>query len=335
MDHAARARAIADEVLFPRALATDAADLVPLDLLDLLAAEGFYGMSAPAEVGGWALEAAATHPIIEAFAGGCLTTMFVWIQHHNVVRAVATSATPGIRDGWLAPLATGERRAGISRVGERPGPPLLTLRAEGEDLVLDGEAPWVTGWGRVDVVLMGAREGDDVARVLLDATEAPGLTVTPQGLVAANASGTVTLGFDGVRVPASRLVEREAAADAASRDPIGLRTNGSLALGIAARCARLTRTPAVAAALTRAVDGARDALDAAGGDALPLARARAADLAWRAAGALTVDQGSRAVLAGDHPARLVREAGFVLVFGTRASIRDELLGTFAGPDARP
>ena len=52
-------------------------------------------------------------------------------------------------------------------------------------------------------------------------------------------------------------------------------------------------------------------------------------------GALTVDQGSRAVLAGDHPARLVREAQFVLVFGTRASIRDELLGAFAGPDARP
>jgi len=48
-----------------------------------------------------------------------------------------------------------------------------------------------------------------------------------------------------------------------------------------------------------------------------------------------VDQGSRAVLAGDHPARLVREAQFVLVFGTRASIRDELLGAFAGPDARP
>jgi len=332
MDHAERARAIADEALFPRALATDVADLVPRDLLDLLAAEGFYGMSAPAEVGGWALETAATHAIIEAFAGGCLTTTFVWIQHHNVVRAVAAS---GLRDAWLAPLATGARRAGISRAGERPGPPMLTVRADGHDLVLDGEAPWVTGWGRIDVVLVGARDGEDVARVLLDATDAPGLTVTPLSLVAVNAAGTVTLRFEGVRVPASRLVEREAAAAAAARDPIGLRTNGSLALGIADRCARLARAPEVGAALGRAVDDARAALDAADADGLPHARALAADLAWRAAGALTVDQGARAVLAGDHPGRLAREAQFVLVFGTRASIRDELLGALAGSGARP
>ena len=85
----------------------------------------------------------------------------------------------------------------------------------------------------------------------------------------------------------------------------------------------------------REVEDAREALDAA-------ERRRAAARAgprrapgWGAAGALTVDQGSRAVLADDHPARLVREAQFVLVFGTRASIRDELLGALAGPEARP
>ena len=39
-----------------------------------------------------------------------------------------------------------------------------------------------------------------------------------------------------------------------------------------------------------------------------------------------VRTGSRAVLAGNHAQRLYREAGFLLVFGSRPAIRDELLG---------
>ena len=52
------------------------------------------------------------------------------------------------------------------------------------------------------------------------------------------------------------------------------------------------------------------------------ARAAASALAHRAAGALVVAAGSRAVL-DDHPAgRLVREAAFTLVAAGRAEIRD-------------
>jgi alkylation response protein AidB-like acyl-CoA dehydrogenase len=328
MDHAGLARAFADDVLFPRAAATDAADLVPADLLDALAAEGFYGMAAPVRAGGWELDRAGCDRVIEALAGGCLTTTFVWIQHHNVVRAV--DASP-LRDAWLGRLASGEVRAGIARAAERPGTPILTARPDGADWVLDGEAPWVTGWGRIDVLLVGARHEDEVVRVLLDARDVPGLTRSPLSLVATNASGTVTARFDGVRVPGDRLVEREPAAEAFARDPVGLRTNGSLALGVAGRCARLARQPEVGARLATAVDAARVRLDAAGPDDLPAARAEAADLSWRAAGALVADHGSRSVLAGDHPERLAREALFVLVFGTRAAIRDELLGRLPRP----
>lgn len=323
MDHADRARRLADDVLFARALETDVGPLVPRDLLDALADEGFYGMAAPAEAGGWGLAKTACDPIIEALASGCLTTTFVWIQHHNVVRAVAGS---NLRDDLLEPLAAGRVRSGISRAGERPGEPVLTARRAGADWVLDGEAPWLTGWGVIDVAMLGARhDGDEVVRILVDAAAAPGLTVVPLDLVAAGASGTVVARFDGVRIPADRLVEREPLASATARDPIGLRTNGSLALGIASRCARLARLPDVARAVGAEVDAVRARLDAASVEQLPAARAAAADLAWRAAGALAADQGSRSVLVGGHPQRLAREALFTLVFGTRAAIRDDLI----------
>jgi alkylation response protein AidB-like acyl-CoA dehydrogenase len=327
MDPADRARTIADDVLFPRALETEAAGLVPIDLFDRLAAEGLYGMAAPAEVGGWGLTSAQVQPVVEALAGGCLTTTFVWIQHHNPVRAVAASPTPGLRATWLGPLARGERRAGIALAGERPGPPLLHAhQAADGGVALDGKAPWVTGWGRVDVVLVAARRGEEVVRVLIDAAAGPTLEVEPLRLVAADASGTVTARFHGHEVPAERIVSVEPHADALDRDATGLRTNGSLALGVAGRCLRLLGAGPLDAELVRA----RESLDAAGPDEMPEARANAAELAWRAAGALIAGAGARSIVTSEHAQRLAREAMFLLVFGSRPSIKRALVSRLEG-----
>ena len=60
------------------------------------------------------------------------------------------------------------------------------------------------------------------------------------------------------------------------------------------------------------------------------ARAAASALAHRAAGALVVAAGSRAILDGHPAGRLVREAAFTLVAAGRAEIRADLLTRFAG-----
>jgi len=326
-DVLARAAAIADEVLFPAANATDASPLLPRSTLDRLAAEGFYGIAGPREAGGRDLDAATTARVVEVLASGCLTTTFVWLQHRNPVRAVAGSGTPGLREAWLEPLCAGERRAGIALAGERPGPPLLSARADGNDLLLDGEAPWVSGWGVIDVVMVAARRGDRVVRALVDATAGPTLAVDPLHLVAVNASGTVTLRFDGHRVPAERIVGDEPLEAVLGRDAAGLRMNGSLALGVIRRCLTLLGPHALEAEL----EAARAGLDAAGAAALPAARARACELAVRAASALVVAGGARSILAGHHAERLAREALFLLVFGSRPAIRDALLERIAGP----
>jgi len=331
MDPAGRARRLADGVLFPRALETEAAGLVPVDLLDRLASEGFYGMAAPADVGGWDLSSAEVQPVVEALAGGCLTTTFVWIQHHNPVRAVASSATPGLRETWLGPLARGETRAGIALAGERPGPPMLwaTETPDG-GFSLEGEAPWITGWNRIDVVMVAARWGDDVVRVLVDAVPGETVRAEPLRLVATDASGTVTVRFRGHRVPPERVVGVETHADAIARDPTGLRTNGSLALGVAARCLGLLGP----GPLDDELAATRAALDVAGPEALPDARARAAELTWRAAGALIVGTGARSIVRDQDAQRLAREAMFLLVFGSRPPIRQALAARL-GAQPRP
>jgi alkylation response protein AidB-like acyl-CoA dehydrogenase len=108
------AQRIADEVLFPAALATDASDLVPRELLDVLAGAGLYGLAAPCDAGGLAADFGTVCAVQEALAGGCLTTAFVWAQHLGLVRALAAGGDPELRARWLAPLARGEVRAGVA-----------------------------------------------------------------------------------------------------------------------------------------------------------------------------------------------------------------------------
>ena len=320
-----RARRIADDVLFPAALAVDAADLVPVSHLELLAREGFYAIAGPVDAGGLALDDATTSAVVETLASGCLTTTFVWLQHRNPVRAVAASTTPGLRDAWLASMCRGEPRAGIALSGNRPGPPMLrATRLANGDVVLAGEAPWVSGWGVVGVLLVTARDGDTVVSALIDANESATLAAERLHLVGVNASGTVTLRFDGHVVPASRIVGEEPHAEVLARDPTGLRMNGSLALGVISRCCRLLGPTA----LDDELIAARAALDEATTETLPAARARASELALRAGAALTVAQGARSILADHHAQRLAREALFLLVFGSRPPIREELLRRF-------
>ncbi len=315
------ARAIAEDVLFPAATATDAADLVPVANLDALAAAGFYGIAVPAAYGGFDLDLATQHRVVETLASGCLTTTFVWLQHRNPTRALVATGNEALRDTWLAPLASGERRAGIALVGNRPGPPILRAARARGGLVLEGDAPWVSGWGLVDALLVTAREDDTVVSALIDAVGSDDLRAERLRLVGANASGTVTLRFDRHAVPSDRIVAEEPHATVLERDATGLRMNGSLALGLIERCCRLLGP----SRLDDELIAARVALDRATTDGLPAARAGACELALRAATALAVARGSRSILAGDHAERLVREALFLQVFGSRPAIKASLL----------
>jgi len=317
-----RAERLAEELLFPAALAVDGAERVPAGHLDRLAAEGWYGLAGPVEAGG--LDAYATEGarVAEVLAGGCLATTFVWMQHHGAVSAVAGSTTPGLREAWLGPLCRGERRAGTALAGLLPGPPRLRATPVDGGYRLDGDAPWVTGWGMVDTLHVAARTPDDtVVWALVDAVAGPTLAVEPLRMVAVQASATVHARFAGHVVPAERVTQTLPFAEWPARDAAALRTNGSLALGVAGRCCRLIGP----SRLDGELDACRAALDAGPPRALPPARAAAAELAVRAANTLVVAYGSRSVLRDQHPQRLAREALFLLVFGSRPAIRDALL----------
>jgi alkylation response protein AidB-like acyl-CoA dehydrogenase len=321
----AAARRLADEVLFPDAMRIDRLDVLPAAHLDALAAAGLYGAPAPAAAGGLGLDLPEVSRVIEELAGGCLAVAFVLIQHFRLLMTLAAAgAPPALRDRWLASACQGRTRGGVVHAGLIPGPPQLRAEPAADGWRLDGTAPWVTGWGLIDLVQVMARGPDDtVVSLIVDAAQ-PGLTVTRQRLAAVDASVTVRLGFDGVVIPQERFVERVPFDPAASVQPAGLRINGSLALGLAGRCCRMLGP----GPLDDEVTACRKRLDAAlGGGPAPMtdARAAAAELALRAAAALAVRDGSHAVTVDEHAQRLAREAVFLLVFGSRPGIKSALL----------
>lgn len=318
-DLIAAARRVATDVLAPAADAADASGVLPRANLDALADAGLYGLGAGDE------DFLDVCRVIEILAEACLTTAFLLTQHLGALQTVAGSAPPTLRARWLEPMIRGERRIGAAFTGAAlPGPALLHAIPEGDGWRLDGRTPWISGWGRIDAMHTAARAPDgSVVWALLDARADDGLSVEPLHLLAVEASATVQATFAGVAMPADRVTQVTPEPSGAALVPHGTRVHAALSLGVASRCVTLLESERLAAELARV----REQLDAALDDPAAMARARAAiaELTIRVAGALLVRTGARGAVAEGAPQRLVREAHFLSVFGSRAPIKAALL----------
>jgi alkylation response protein AidB-like acyl-CoA dehydrogenase len=319
VDLAAVAQRIADEVLFPAALATDASDVVPRELLDTLASAGLYGVGVDDDF-------RTVCAVQEALASGCLTTAFLWAQHTGLVHALASGGDTDARARWLAPLAAGEIRAGLGLGGALPKP-TLHARPRGRDWVLDGMSPFVSGWGRIDLIHVAARGPDDqILWLIVDAAEGPSVRAERLTLAALNATATVRATFTELPVAADRLTGQHQATGGTA--PEVLRLHAALALGVAARCCRLLGPTA----LDGELDNLRTRLDRLG-PGITAERAAAGQFAMRAAAALMTTEGSRSLLVADHGQRLLREAMFTLVYALRPESKAAVLASLGVADS--
>lgn len=283
---AVRARSVADEVLFPRAQDTDRAPLIPRERLDALRDAGLFGLQGPREVsGGLGADHAGARPVLEAVAGGCGATAFVWAQHHGAVRRVSGGDGPA-RDRWLPRLCDGSALAGIGFAYlRRPGPPAVRATRTPDGWRIDGEAPWITGWGLIDALVVMARVDDGSAGEgpAGDASAADGSVVTvvvdrpgdherlhagePQVLAVMASTGTVTLAFDALEVAERDVVGVQTGDVWRRRDQLGSAMPPPTPLGITDRAVRLLAErppgPGVAEAASALGDELRDRRDAA------------------------------------------------------------------------
>ncbi|GAA1482537.1 acyl-CoA dehydrogenase family protein [Gordonia sinesedis] len=336
---------IADDVLYPSAADIDRTGTIPESHWATLADAGLFGIAAPLEQDGPGLELNQATEIMEVLASGDLPTAFTWLQHHGVVISLAGSPNDALRERLLPDAIAGRLRAGVAYAGAIPTPPRMRAERTEDGWRFSGYAPFVSGWGSVDLLQISARdvETDDVVSAIVPVGTRPSaITVTPVHLGVADATCTVALTVDDLIVSDAQVVSRVGIDDFFASQNIGVRINGALPLGIVRRAAALLDVGGyqqAARALRERAGEIRARMDTSldDTDALVAARADAAQLAVDAASTLVSADGGRALLRGAPAERLAREAAFTLVAASRPTLKNVLVHRFseAEPDQAP
>lgn len=301
--------------------------------LDGLAAAGLHGVLGPESVTGTPPSAAAYREVAELLSGADGTTWFVWFQHHPVVKMLAASTNEELARRWLPGLCAGSTQAGVAFSHLRSDQVVMPAERIDGGWRLSGTAPWCTGWGLLDLVLVGATTpGDEVLFALVPLREGHGMRPGPDlRLAAMGGTRTVALHLDHYEVADADVVllgprSVWAVADAAAGANVQPSTFG-VARAALVELARLD--VATAQVLSARVELVRRRAYALMDDTPPAGaleerlglRAEALMLGIEATSALVSAVGGRA-MTGDHPAqRWAREALFHLVFAQTRAVR--------------
>lgn len=185
---AARARALAAEVLAPRAEQTDAEAAWPSEQLQAIADAGLMGLHVPKRLGGHELGLRALARIAEELAIGCSSSAMCYAMHCVATAVIAAKATPFQEQRYLAPIAQGRHVTSLALSEPGSGAhfyqPRTTFRVTGRGFALHGEKSFVTNGGMADSYVASAMLlGDEVdpaafSCLLVDST-APGLDWGP------------------------------------------------------------------------------------------------------------------------------------------------------------
>ncbi len=267
---------------------------------------------------------------------------FLQAQHQSAGSLLAQSENNALKQLYLPLMGRGKALVGVSFAHLRREPPPLRAVAVADGYQLDGQVPWVTGWGYFQAFIVAAILPDGQAvygMVPFQTTvQAGGGTIVcsePMSLAAMTATHTVTTTFDQWVVPSDQIILVQSKRDRDHRDRRNVLHHSSFALGCARAGLDILCTAydqkqhpfmrSAIAALDRELTACRDAIWSASSDEQAFdanlqLRAWAIDLAVRCAHAAVVAS-SGAANSLDHPAqRVYREALMFTVSGQTTAV---------------
>jgi len=182
----ARARALAQEVIAPRAAAVDESEQYPWENVEALAAAGFTGMTVPTDLGGPGHSFLDAVLVVEEMAKVCGVTGRIAVEcNMGAISAVMAYGTEQQKKLAADLVLHGDKPAiCITEPDAGSAASLMTTRADrrGDSYVLNGTKHWITGGGvsRLHLVFArvfaedGTEEG--IGGFLAVRDETPGLT---------------------------------------------------------------------------------------------------------------------------------------------------------------
>lgn len=324
------------------AQAVDESDCLPVANRDLLRESGLYGAVANAPIEDAVRSAL---EIGKAITAGCLATGFVWGQHQGALARLrfevelnAQHAKDSGIYGAYTDLATGTKESGIVYSGwPTHGGTVTGEFVDDGSIVLEGFAPFVTGWPWVDFLVLYFHEAslDTVACVLVSnpRTSIKSCTEQKLNLIAANASCTYHVSFNSSRISPDDfvLIGRRPASDSVEVPAYVRQYTSVLPLGVlhgigeSARNIDLELSDQIHSASDRLSEEVAQAAKSGDSAAMDAARGRLLHVTEVAAGALMKVAGSRSALYVSEASRKVREAAFIQVASTTKRDREAAL----------
>jgi alkylation response protein AidB-like acyl-CoA dehydrogenase len=201
----------------PQAAKWDRDDAVPPSAIAKLAEIGLLGMNIPEEWGGLGYDSRTVSMVIDEIAR-VSASLAIMVSVHNSVGAYPIYAfgTDEQRRRYLPRLTSGAVGAfSLSEPGSGSDASALTTtaRREGDHYVFNGEKNWVTNGHHTWTFLVMARTGEPgpkgISAFIIE-NDQKGLTIgKSEDKMGLRGSDTVTLSFDGARVPASQRLGPE------------------------------------------------------------------------------------------------------------------------------
>lgn len=204
------ARQLAHDVFAPRANQTDQSDSPPVENIRLLAEAGLLGLMAPVRFGGHGVSGAVLREYTAILAAACGVTTFLQGQHQSACLLIAGGENEALQERLLPEMAAGKRLGAVAFSHlRRSGPPVMRAERDGDSWVFNGTAPWVTGWGVMqEVVLAGTLPDGRLLYVVVPLEESDMMQPSPpMRLCAMNASATVSLTCRNLRVGPERYLK--------------------------------------------------------------------------------------------------------------------------------
>ncbi|MBI3451427.1 MAG: acyl-CoA dehydrogenase family protein, partial [Rhodospirillales bacterium] len=164
-DLRARARALAQTAMAPRAAEIDRTEAYPWDHIERLRAAGFLGMTIPKELGGQGLGYLEAVLVIDEMARCCGPSARIVVETNmGAVGAILTYGTPAQRELAARLVLSGDKPAiCITETGAGSAATEMTTRADrrGDRYVINGKKHWITGGGVSRLHLIFARVFDE------------------------------------------------------------------------------------------------------------------------------------------------------------------------------
>lgn len=203
--------------LYSLAPRMDAEEWWPPDAFRRIGAQGYFGITVPADLGGSGADLFTSGLVLQAFSRWNHALALSWVAHENLcLNNILRNSSPVQRECYLPKMCTGEwvGALGLTEPGagsDALGSMRTTARRDGADYVLNGSKLYITNGPVADVLLVYAKTSPDKGAHGISAfiveKDFPGFKVA-QKLTKMGFRGSQTgeLVFEECRVPAENLV---------------------------------------------------------------------------------------------------------------------------------